>query len=303
MSFTRDVKSELSEVRLKSPALRQAQAYGMLAFANRYSPDQIYLRTENPQAAERYAYHLRAFTPRGAVVRQTQKQAGGRSLYQVELTGEKDRRALIGRMIPLDERFPESLAGPDVCGAFLAGVFLVCGNVTDPQKRYHLELVVREQPLAEGLLGLLERFLPGGAIARRRGQWVVCYKNRTQIQDFFALVGASKASLAVIEVEMLKEVRNHAMRVTNCETANIDKTVRAAAAQAEDIRLVLEKKGLLALPEELREAALARLENPDLSLRELAGCFESPLSYSAVFRRLGKLSRMAQSIRNAQNGK
>jgi len=299
MSFTSEVKRELCEGRLTKPGVRQAQAYGMLAFAQAYSPDEIRLDTESAQVAARYLHHSRAFAPRGAAVRQSEKSVRGKLLYQVRLADEKDRRSLFGRMMRFEENFEGMLAGPDACGAFLAGAFLVCGNVSDPEKGYHLEFAVREQPLAESLFELLEQVIQGSGVARRRALWIVYYKDRGQIQDLLALMGASRASLAVIEVEMLKEVRNHAMRVTNCETANIDKTIRAATSQVEDIELVLREKGLLTLPEELREAALARLENPEMSLRELVSCFEPPVSRSAVFRRLDKLSKIAANIRES----
>ena len=299
MSFTGAVKRELSEARPAKPNLRQAQAYGMFALAHAYSPDEIALSTESAQVADKYRYLLRAFAPRGAVIEQTQKKVRGKLLYQVRLPGEKDRRALLGRMMRFEEDLAQSLTAVEECGAFLAGAFLACGNITDPQKGYHLEFAVREQPLAESLLELLQRLIPGGKVARRRALWIVYHKGRVQIQDLLALMGASRASLAVIEVDMLKEVRNHAMRVTNCETANIDKTIRAAASQVADIELVLREKGLLSLPEELREAALIRLENPELSLRDLLSCFACPPSRSAVFRRLDKLSKIADAIRES----
>ena len=297
MSFTGDIKRELTEARHSNLRVRQAQAYGMFAFAQAYCPDEIGISTENAETAARYRYYLRAFAPNGADVCETQKSVRGKALYIVRLPGERDRRALIGRMMRFEGDFAPLAQSREECSAFLAGAFLVCGSATDPEKGYHIEFAVREQPLAERLLELLEELLPGCLPARRRGKWVVYYKGREQIQDLLTFMGAFRASLAVVEVEMLKQVRNHAMRVTNCETANIDKTIRVAAAQVEDIQLVLREKGLLTLPEELREAALVRLENPDLSLRELAGYFSPPVSRSAVFRRLDKLSRIAQAIR------
>jgi len=299
MSFTQSVKQELSEVRPTNLRLKRAQAYGMFAFAQAYCPDEIGISTESAEVVARYRQHLQVFSPAGAAIEQTQKNVRGRPLYKVKLIDEKDRRALLGRMVGVDGDFSQLFAGRDECSVFLAGAFLVCGNVTDPEKGYHMEFAVREQPLADCLLEILDQFLTGGSLARRRGLWIVYYKGRGQIQDLLTLMGASRASLAVIEVEMLKEVRNHAMRVTNCETANIDKTIRVAAAQVKDIQLVLREKGLLSLPEPLREAALVRLENPELSLRELASCFGFPVSRSAVFRRLDKLSKIAASIRES----
>ena len=297
-SFTSTVKGELCAQRHRSDRARQAQAYGMLVFAGAYSPDEIKLSTESAQVAQSYAERLAAFAPRGAAIEQAEKKARGRTLHEVSIPRESDRRALLSRLTRFEGELAGELTGQEERGAFLSGVFLVCGNITHPEKSYHLEFVVREQPLAEGLLELLESFLPGASLSHRRVSWVVYYKDKGQIQDLLALMGAGRASLAVIEVEMLKEVRNRAMRLTNAETANIDKTILAAQRRAEDIELLLDKLGLLALPEELREVALARLEHPELSLRELAESFEGRLSRAAVHRRLEKLSKLAEEIRN-----
>ena len=296
-SFTSTVKGELCARGLRDARVRQAQAYGMFAFAQAYSPDKIQLSTESAQAAQAYSEHLVAFAPRSAVISQTQKKVRGRTLYEVSLTKESDRRALLSRLPRFEGELAGSLTGQEERGAFFAGVFLVCGNITNPEKGYHIEFAVREQPLAEGLHELLEGFLPGASLMRRRGTPVIYYKDKGQVQDLLALMGAGRASLAVIEVEMLKEVRNQAMRLTNAETANIDKTIRAAGQRVEDIKLLLDKLGLMALPEDLRKVALARLEHPELSLRELAGCFEGRLSRAAVYRRLEKLSKLAEGLR------
>jgi len=299
MSFTSAVKGELCAQRLRDMRVRQAQAYGMLAFAQSYSPDEIKLSTESAQSAGAYREHLTAFAPRDAAIVETQRRVRGRPLYEVSLARENERRALLGRLTRFEGELAGLLTGQEERGAFLAGVFLVCGNITHPEKGYHIEFAVREQPLAEGLLELLESFLPGASLAQRRTSWVVYYKDKGQIQDLLALMGAGRASLAVIEVEMLKEVRNRAMRLTNAETANIDKTIRAAQQRVEDIELLLDKLGLMALPEELREVAIARLEHPELSLRELAESFEGRLSRAAIHRRLEKLSKLAEEIRTS----
>jgi DNA-binding protein WhiA len=184
-------------------------------------------------------------------------------------------------------------------GAFLSGVYLSCGSVTDPEKGYHLEFVARRESLCRELAALLEQYIPGVKTTSRRGVFVAYYKDRIQIEDLLTLMGASKASLTMIDVEMIKEVRNRANRVTNCETANIDKTVSAAAGQMQDIAYILDTKGLEFLPENLRGVALLRLENPDLSLRELCALCEESISRSGLHHRLEKLSKIAGELRDA----
>ena len=297
MSFTGNVKNELCQLGFAGAGAGRALAYGMLAFARSFSPDEISLSTESAQVAEKYRQVLRAAAPRSAVIGQAQEKMRGKLLHKVELRGQAARRTLLGRMLRVEDELTSAQAPPEECGALLAGAFLVCGSITDPQKEYRIEFAVREQPLAHTLHELAQQSVPGGRLTRRRANWVVYWRGKEKTADLLTLMGASRASLALIEVEMLKEVRNKAMRLTNCETANIGKTARAAALQIDDIQLVLREKGLLALPEELRETALLRLENPEHSLRDLARLFAQQTSGSAVFRRLDKLGKLAAAIR------
>ncbi len=301
MSFAQDVKLELMQARPKAKALRLAQAFGLFAFARSFSPDEVSLRSESIEVAEYYRNTLRRLVPRNAEIVEKELSLGGKKIFSVSLPRAEDRKALLTRLkggleVSLSERFPT----PEERAAMLSGAFLVCGNMINPEKSYHLEFIVREQPLAEELLELLNSHIAGVGLTRRRNSWVVYSKECLQIEDLLTFMGASRASLAMIEIEIIKDVRNNAMRRTNCETANIDKTVKAASSQVADIQLILDTKGLESLPEQLREAALIRLEYPELSLRELAGAFPTPISRSGVHHRLAALTKIAQSIREEQ---
>ena len=103
-----------------------------------------------------------------------------------------------------------------------------------------------------------------------------------------------------METKILKERRNAANRAANCDNANIDKVVGAAEGQIRDIRLLMGEQGLTALPEELRELARLRLENPEASLRELGA--RLGLSRSGVNHRLQKLAQLAAPLRAGEEG-
>lgn len=70
-------------------------------------------------------------------------------------------------------------------------------------------------------------------------------------------------------VRIFKEMRNSVNRKVNCETANINKTVSAAVKQLEDITYLRDQIGFENIPKGLVEAALARLEHPEATLKEL----------------------------------
>ena len=109
-------------------------------------------------------------------------------------------------------------------------------------------------------------------------------------------MGASNASLELMNVKILKDIRNKANRLTNCESANIDKTVAASAVHVEAVKRIVAAGGLTLLPEELRELAGLRLENPELSLRELGELLVPPLSRSGVNHRLRRIVEFADRL-------
>ena len=97
-------------------------------------------------------------------------------------------------------------------------------------------------------------------------------------------------------VRVFKEVRNQANRLRNCDNANVNKTVAAAARQVEEISYIQRELGMKYLPAKLRAVAELRLEYPDASLTELAEL--SCLGRSALNHRLRRLEQIADNIRS-----
>ena len=100
----------------------------------------------------------------------------------------------------------------------------------------------------------------------------------------------------MMNVKIVKEIRNTANRKANCDAANIEKTVAAASPQIAAIMKIEREKGLDSLSEPLRQMAEIRMENPDLSLNELAKMFDPPISRSGVNHRLSRLVKIAEEI-------
>lgn len=297
MSFSSDIKNEILLNRLFHTRYKKAHAYGLFLFCRHFSNDGILLSTENEEIAvlfSRFAGSVLGYTP--------EVQRGEKRSYTCAIDSSEDSSALVSYFEHTTGINTGNLPGREEIGAFLAGVFLSCGSMTDPQKSYRLEFVTRSSQHCESLAEVLEQNIPGVKTTTRRGLYVAYYKECAQIEDMLTLIGASKSSLAMIDVEMIKEVRNRANRVTNCETANIDKTVGAAAGQIEDIRLVFAERGANFLPEGLRKAAELRLDNPELSLRELAEMMDEPISRSGMHHRLEKIASIAQEIREELSG-
>lgn len=182
--------------------------------------------------------------------------------------------------------------------AFLRGAFLCAGSMSDPEKGYHLEIVCSNEQQAQQIRELLAGFEIEGRIVPRKKYFVVYVKEGSGISDFLNVAEAHVALMNFENSRVVREVRNTINRRVNCETANITKTVTAAARQTEDILFLQEKYGFENLPESLRQMAEVRLEYPDAPLKELGEYLEPPVGKSGVNHRLRKLCELADSLRS-----
>lgn len=181
--------------------------------------------------------------------------------------------------------------------AFLRGAFLSAGSMSDPRKGYHLEFVCNREEQAEQLQQVIHKFDIEAKIVLRKKYYVVYLKEGSAIVDLLNVCEAPVSLMNLENTRILKEMRNSVNRRVNCETANISKTVNAAARQIEDIEYIREYYGFEKLSGALREMAEVRLENPDAPLKELGEYLTPTVGKSGVNHRLRKLSELADKLR------
>ena len=177
--------------------------------------------------------------------------------------------------------------------SFFRGAFLAGGSVTDPKKRYHLELLTSHFSVSREMLALL---MEGGFTPKdttRKSNYVTYFKQSEYIEDFLTSIGAPLAAMEVMNAKAEKHLRNGVNRRVNCDSANLSKAVDAAQEQIECIRRLESMVGLEQLPEKLAEAARLRVANPELTLSQLAEQFDPPITKSALNHRLRKLIQLA----------
>ena len=169
------------------------------------------------------------------------------------------------------------------------------GSVTNPDKRYHLELVTNRFSVSRGTYSMLFEmgFVPKDT--DRKGNYIIYFKHSGAIEDFLTTIGAPVAAMEIMNAKVMKDMRNAVQRQVNCDTANVSKSVEAAQEQLEAIRRIERIYGLESLPEKLHEAALLRIVNPEASLSELAMLADPPISKSAISHRLRKLIDIAKN--------
>ena len=178
---------------------------------------------------------------------------------------------------------------------FLRGVFLEFGTITNPDKSYHLELVLNNEITADSLAEVLTKYDMEPKKINRKNNYVLYYKESERIVDFLYIIGANKSAFHMMNTKIRKELRNNANRHANCDTANIDKTVSASMNHIDAINVLIANGGINDLPEELKETAYLRLDNPDITLSELAAIHNPPISKSGVNYRLKKLSEISKT--------
>ena len=181
--------------------------------------------------------------------------------------------------------------------AFLRGVFLGSGSVTDPGKGYHLEIVCANPVFARDIQKVMNQFRLGPKEMQRKDTTVVYLKDSNMISDFLGIIGASKSLLELENTKALKETKNRANRVSNCDDANIEKTISASQRTIEAIKKIQRVKGMDWLPPKLQEIAVLRLEEPESTLQELGQLLDPPLGKSGVTHRLAKIEEMAAKIK------
>lgn len=300
MSFSHKVKTEICSNRPFCQRNRKALAYGLLLFGKSYHRDKISLHTEHKSVARLYADSISDLVQLSqSITMQEVDRTDRRSLFIVTVDSEQDRCAVLSAFGETRSIAVEQLGENDY-PAFVSGAFLACGAVADPEKNYQAEFAVSDQALCAQMEQVLCERLSAPKHTVRRNDYLLYYKESEQVEDLLTYISAAHSALELMEVKIVKDLRNKVNRTTNCETANISKTIDAAVSQTEDIRLIGETCGLEALDEDLREIARLRLENPDLSLRELSAELSIPMSRSGVNHRLKRIAAFAARLRGEQ---
>lgn len=297
-SFAGKVKNELCRVPVQRLCCARAEAYGVLLYGNTFSPTEVRLITESSDFAARLPrLFQRAF---GLKFDRLPEEERGKLIFGITDRSKLDR--IINQLgydprqnLVLHVNF--GLLEDECCRtAFLRGAFLAGGSVTDPEKRYHLELDTGHAQASREVATLLAEmgFLPHSV--RRGGSSVIYFKQSEHIEDLLTTIGAPAAAMDIMTAKVDKEIRNGANRAMNCDMANVNKTIDAALEQKNAIQRLQENGRLERLPEKLRQTALLRLQYPEMSLSQLAEKCDPPVTKSCMNHRMRKLLEEAKKL-------
>ena len=298
-SFAGKVKNELCRVPVQRLCCARAEAYGVLLYGNTFSPTEVRLITESADFAARLPrLFQRAF---GLKFDRLPEEERGKLIFGITDRSKLDR--IINQLgydprqnLVLHVNF--GLLEDECCRTafLLGGLSGQGGSVTDPEKRYHLELDTGHAQASREVAALLTEmgFLPHSV--RRGGSSVIYFKQSEHIEDLLTTIGAPAAAMDIMTAKVDKEIRNGANRAMNCDMANVNKTIDAALEQKNAIQRLQENGRLERLPEKLRQTALLRLQYPEMSLSQLAEKCDPPVTKSCMNHRMRKLLEEAKKL-------
>lgn len=298
MSFSSEAKAELCRQKIDKKSLAAAECYGVLLYCNTFSAREIRIITASGDFARRLPrLFKRAFDvsfdilpdldgdgKRSLIINDEGKIARIFAHYGAEADSTLTHHVNLAALE--DEGAPQ---------AFIRGAFLSGGSVTDPDKRYHLELATAHHSVSRETYSVLLDLGLEPKETMRGASSLLYFKKADAIADFFTTIGASSTSMRILTAKVEREMRNTITRQVNCDSANVDKVISASQEQLAAIRRIARDQGLDSLPEPLKDAALLRIANPEASLSDLAKLSYPSVTKSCLSYRLKKLIALAQS--------
>lgn len=318
MSFASETKNELARIEPEKKCCMLAEISGFLRVAGSiglvgFGKFKIIITTDNPAVARHYKKLIQDYFGIETKLEIGEGKAVGKSRsskkFSYSITIDADNRSEqilreTGILLVregnnyISDGIYSGIVRTKCCKkAYLRGVFMGAGTMSDPEKGYDLEFVLESATMAADLKKLINSFVDLSCkVTERRGKHVVYMKKADYISDMLAIMGASSQVFSMEETRIKKEMVGSARRMSNCDSANMDRSIEASMKHIEAIKKIQKTKGLASLPETLREAAELRLENPDVSLTALGEMCEPSVKKAAISKRLKKIEEIAVKL-------
>ncbi len=301
MSFCGQIKKEIAMQNIERPCCVTAAAYGVVCFSKSFDTKGLILHTERAFVARWAKNTIQQAGINGKVYVRGEEQSSYEfkvsDPFEIEklleifgYTGEETSLRLHRDVFLCKRCFFQ----------FISAAFMVAGMAVNPQKGYCLEFLTQRYCLSQDVQELFSEygFVPKRAL--RKGLYVLYFKASESVEDLLTAMGAPQSALEIMQLKVYKDVRNRANRITNCETANIDKIVQANREILQAIAYLEKEGNMQTLEPTLQQAAQLRKKHPDLSLAELVSVSKEPISKSGLRHRLQKIKEKANEQKEKQ---
>ena len=314
MSFTSDVKEELSRIELSDNTKRaQLSALLQILASINISSDgmKLTITTTNGAVIRRIATDLNyLYQIKCKITYQKQINLDKKTIYSV-VVSEKVEDILFDLDLWTDKGLQDHprmmfLNNDEMIRSYLAGCFMSSGSISSPTSTsYHMEIVANSEEHGQFLIKLLDKFYIKAKMTTRRNDDVVYLKSAEMIADFLNVIGAGDALLEFEDIRIQRDFVNSIQRLENVKIANEKKILAVADEQYETVSFLLEHDLLKQLSEKDQEIAMLRYENPDASLMELSDLLyiqsKTTLSKSGIRHRFEKITALAEKYKERQN--
>lgn len=161
--------------------------------------------------------------------------------------------------------------------AIIRGIFLGSGSINNPENKYHLEIGLNNEKNLDEMIEILNKLGVKPKKMITMNKYFIYMKEGEEISRFLALIGANKAVMKFEDIRIQREMRGKVNRLVNCEAANLNKTMNASIQQIAAIKKLQENGKFNKLDHNLKEIAMLRLENPNMSLVDLGKLLKTPV--------------------------
>ncbi|OLA32283.1 MAG: DNA-binding protein WhiA [Faecalibacterium prausnitzii] len=282
-SFASRAREEIAARSIQKDCCVRAAAYGIACFAKYFDARGLVVQTEQQETVQAAQQLFARCGVQGEIL---QKQRPSGVLYEFNIRAPEQvarMHELFGTTgsetsLQID---PRLIRCQTCVSAYIGAAFLCSGTVIDPQKEYNLEFLTSRTNLARDFEALLAEHEFAPHRTRRNGVNLIYVKTGANVERLLSFMGAVNAAEEMHAQKAFKQVQ----------------TARANAQTLKAIRFLEEQDALSTLPEVLQQAAVKRMQYPDLSLTALCGCFEPAVSKSGLSHRMKKLEALAENLR------
>ena len=293
MSFSKQVKDELNSIQIKGNCCKKAYLFGVLV-ASAISKNGISLKLSDHECAQKVTSLLKTIYNCNCEIKSVKR--GCYEAHELSFSSKKPSELLSFADAFTDGELLEHIFSCNSCrSVFLRAVFCASGSVSDPIKSYSLEIRVPNSNRADLICNVFDECgITAPSRTHRNGSVGLFYRNEASIEDFITVCGGNKMLFSFFDASLEKNLRNDENRATNCVARNISKSVEATSLQISAIESLKATSSFDDLPREIKQSAILRIENPDMSLSELASLHNPPISKSGLNHRLSKIIEEAK---------
>ena len=287
---------ELSKERLLALLSAYIRINGVISFVNKEVA--VILKSENAKIIKFIYKSLKEYFPYTPMELDYKKKSNNKKKTTYLLKIENAEELLDELSVSyLEGKISKEIVYDDeTISGYLAGAFLASGSINSPEtSNYHLEISIVNENYAKWLSKLFMKYKKiemEPKITSRRDRYIIYFKKSDQISNFLIVIGATNCCMEFENQRAYRDFSNNANRLTNLDTANLNKTMEISLRQIEEIKYIDDVLGIHNFHNPKKEMlCYLRLDNESASMSELANMLSKEFGYTITKSNVNHLIR------------